>query len=84
MQEDGSNKKFIVSTFNNYKMIDGRIVMHQLAELECILNHFTQHNMHMYETIIVSSIIDRHRNISREVLNIKKYISLIILANIFV
>ena len=33
--------------------------MEQFRELETILRHFTQHNLHMDETIIVSSIIDK-------------------------
>lgn len=42
-----TSKKFIVSRFNNYKIVDGRSIMEQFYELERILNHFTQHNMHM-------------------------------------
>jgi len=57
MKEDATNKKFLVSNFNTFKMVDERLVMEQFCELERILNHFTQHNLHMDETIIVSSII---------------------------
>ena len=59
MQEDATSKKFLVSRFNNYKMIDGKSIMDQMHEIEHILNNFKQHNMHMDETIIVSSIIDK-------------------------
>src|ERR1044072_9035722 len=59
MQEDSTSKKFLVSQFNNYKMVDSISVMEQLYELERILNNYKQHNMHMDETIIVSSIIDK-------------------------
>ena len=59
MQEDATSKKFIVSRFNNYKMNDSRPVMEQFHELERILNNFTQHKMHMDESIVVSNIIDK-------------------------
>ncbi|KAL1299925.1 hypothetical protein AAHE18_18G143200 [Arachis hypogaea] len=59
MAEDATSKKFLVTRFNNYKMVDGRSVMEQLHEIERILNNFKQHNMHMDDTIIVSSIIDK-------------------------
>ena len=59
MQEDATSKKFLVTRFNNYKMVDGKSIMEQMHEIENILSHFKQHNMHMDETIIVSSIIDK-------------------------
>jgi hypothetical protein len=59
MAEDASSKKFLVSRFNNYKMIDGRPVMEQLYELERILNNFKSHNMNMDDCIAVFSIIDK-------------------------
>ncbi|XP_039140459.1 uncharacterized protein LOC120277669 [Dioscorea cayenensis subsp. rotundata] len=59
MQEDATSKKFLVSRFNNFKMIDGKSIMEQMHEIEHILNNFKQHNMHMDESIIVSSIIDK-------------------------
>ncbi|GAU30034.1 hypothetical protein TSUD_161200 [Trifolium subterraneum] len=59
MIEDATSKKFLVSQFNNYRMIDDRSVMEQMNELERILNNYKQHNMNMDETIIVSSIIDK-------------------------
>src|SRR6516165_6527047 len=59
MQEDATSKKFLVSKFNNYKMVDNRPVLEQFHEIEKILNHYTQHKMHMDQKIIVSSIIDK-------------------------
>src|ERR1044072_4303672 len=59
MQEDATSKKFLVSQFNNYKVVDSISVMEQLYEFERILNNYKQHNMHMDEIIIVSSIIDK-------------------------
>ncbi|GKB71828.1 hypothetical protein Tco_0933240 [Tanacetum coccineum] len=59
MAKDGSSKKFLVSNFANYKMIDSRPVMEQYNELLGILGRFTQHKMNMDEAIQVSCIIDQ-------------------------
>jgi hypothetical protein len=40
-------------------MVDSISVMEQLYELERILNNYKQHSIHLDETIIVSSIIDK-------------------------
>ncbi|GJW62351.1 zinc finger, CCHC-type containing protein [Tanacetum coccineum] len=57
--EDATSKKFIVSKFNSYKMVDSRPIMDQMYELEHILSMFTQNNMNMDESIQVASIIDK-------------------------
>ncbi|KAJ9536784.1 hypothetical protein OSB04_un000008 [Centaurea solstitialis] len=57
--EDATSKKFIVSKFNSYKMVDSRPIMDQMYEIEHILSMFTQHNMNMDESIQVASIIDK-------------------------
>ncbi|KAD2393511.1 hypothetical protein E3N88_40488 [Mikania micrantha] len=59
MAEDSSSKKFLVSNFINYKMVDSRSVMEQYNELLRILGQFSQHDMKMDESIQVSSIIDK-------------------------
>ncbi|GJT42842.1 zinc finger, CCHC-type containing protein [Tanacetum coccineum] len=59
MAEDPSSKKFLVSNFNNYKMVDSRSVMEQYHELLRIIGQFTQHELNMDESICVSSIIDK-------------------------
>nr|GEV19115.1 zinc finger, CCHC-type [Tanacetum cinerariifolium] len=59
MAEDASSKKFPVSNFTNYKMIDSRSVMEQYDELLGILRWFTQHKMNMYEAIHISCINDK-------------------------
>ncbi|GKB70797.1 zinc finger, CCHC-type containing protein, partial [Tanacetum coccineum] len=59
MAEDSSSKKFLVSNFNNYKMVDSRPVMEQYDELLRILGQYTQHGLKMDESIFVSSIIDK-------------------------
>ncbi|KAL0380534.1 UNVERIFIED_CONTAM: hypothetical protein Sangu_0117700, partial [Sesamum angustifolium] len=57
MAEDVSSKKFLVSNFNNYKMVDSSA--EQYNELLHIHGQFTQHNLMMDEEISVSSVIDK-------------------------
>ncbi|GJQ91769.1 zinc finger, CCHC-type containing protein [Tanacetum coccineum] len=59
MAKDSSSKKFLVSNFNNYKMVDSRPVMEQYNELLRIPGQYTQHGLKMDEPISVSSIIDK-------------------------
>ncbi|GKB92753.1 zinc finger, CCHC-type containing protein [Tanacetum coccineum] len=59
MAEDAFSKKFLVSNFNNYKMVDSRPVMEQFNELFRILGQYTQHGLKMNESIFVSSVIDK-------------------------
>ncbi|CAM8956477.1 unnamed protein product [Rhodiola kirilowii] len=59
MQEDALSKKFLMSNFNSYKMVDSRPVMEQFNELTRILGQFTQYGMKMDDAISVSSIIDK-------------------------
>ncbi|GJS86564.1 zinc finger, CCHC-type containing protein [Tanacetum coccineum] len=59
MAVDSSSKKFHVSNFNNYKMVDSRPVMEQYNELLRILRQYTQHGLKMDESISVLSIIDK-------------------------
>ncbi|GJZ23532.1 zinc finger, CCHC-type containing protein [Tanacetum coccineum] len=59
LNEDASSKKFLVSNFNNYKMVDSRPVMEQFNELLRILGQYTQHGLKMDESISVSSVIDK-------------------------
>ncbi|GJT62680.1 zinc finger, CCHC-type containing protein [Tanacetum coccineum] len=56
---DSSSKKFLVSNFNNYKMVDSRSIMEQYNELIRILGQYTQYGLKMDESIYVSSIIDK-------------------------
>ncbi|CAM8920561.1 unnamed protein product [Rhodiola kirilowii] len=59
MAEDASSVKFLVSNFNNYKMVDSRPVMEKFHEIQRILGQFSQRNLKMDEAISVSSIIDK-------------------------
>ncbi|GJS19909.1 hypothetical protein Tco_0448541 [Tanacetum coccineum] len=54
MVEDASSKKFLISNFKNYKMVDSRSVMEQYHELLLILGQFTQHGLKMDESTSVS------------------------------
>nr|GEU58567.1 zinc finger, CCHC-type [Tanacetum cinerariifolium] len=59
MEEDASSKKFLVSNFNNYKMVDSRPVMEQFNEFLRILGQYTQHGLKMDESIYISSVTDK-------------------------
>ncbi|GJU70778.1 zinc finger, CCHC-type containing protein [Tanacetum coccineum] len=59
LNEDASSKKFLVSNFNNYKMVDSRPVMEQFNELLRILGQYTQHGLKMDESVYVLSVIDK-------------------------
>ncbi|CAM8997570.1 unnamed protein product [Rhodiola kirilowii] len=81
---DASSVKFLVSNFNNYKMVDSRPVMEQFHEIQRILGHFSQQNLKMDEAISVSSIIDKlppaWKDFQRSLKHKKKEISLVELA----
>jgi len=81
MTEDASSKNFPVNQFNNYKMVERRSVLDQLHEIQRILSHFKQHKMHMDETIIVSSIVDKLPPLRKTLKYKKEEISLEKLAN---
>ncbi|KAK3037315.1 hypothetical protein RJ639_032077 [Escallonia herrerae] len=57
--EDATSKRFIVSKFFDYKMVDGRSVMEQLNEIKSILDRYSQHKLALDEFIVVISIIDK-------------------------
>nr|GEX95604.1 zinc finger, CCHC-type [Tanacetum cinerariifolium] len=59
MANDASRKKFLVTNFNNYKMVDSRHVMEQFNELLRILGQYTQHGLKMDESVYVSRVIDK-------------------------
>nr|GEX50386.1 zinc finger, CCHC-type [Tanacetum cinerariifolium] len=56
MAEDSSSKKFLVSNFNNYKMVDSRPVMEQYNDF---IGKYIQHGLKMDESVSDSSIIDK-------------------------
>ncbi|KAL3513934.1 hypothetical protein ACH5RR_026651 [Cinchona calisaya] len=85
MKEDATSKKFLVSHFFNFKMIDGKSIMEHLSKIDRILNNFKQHNLNMDESIIVSSVIDKlppsWSNVKRNLEDKKEELSLEDLAN---
>ena len=58
MSEDASSMNFLVSHFNNYKMVEEHFVLDQLHEIQHILSHFKQHNMQITDSIIVTFVMD--------------------------
>nr|GEX92334.1 zinc finger, CCHC-type [Tanacetum cinerariifolium] len=59
MAGDSSSKKFLASNFNNYKMVDSRLVMEQYNELLRIHRQYTQHGLKMDKSIFALSINDK-------------------------
>ena len=59
MVEDASSKKFLVSNFNSYKMVENRLVIDQFHELQRMHANMKLHKIEMDEAFIVSSIIDK-------------------------
>ncbi|XP_023772800.1 uncharacterized protein LOC111921449 [Lactuca sativa] len=59
MVEDASGKKFMVSNFMVYKMVDTKPLMEQFQEMLRILRQFVQHNLKIDEAIYVVVIIDK-------------------------
>ncbi|KAK3017688.1 hypothetical protein RJ639_004055 [Escallonia herrerae] len=57
--EDATSKRFIVSKFFDYKMVDGRSVMEQFNVIKSILDRYSQHKLALDEFIVVTSIIDK-------------------------
>ena len=57
--EDSSIKKFLVSDFLNYKMVDSRSVMDQYNELLRNFGQFTLYKMNMDGCIALSSVIEK-------------------------
>nr|GEU85744.1 zinc finger, CCHC-type [Tanacetum cinerariifolium] len=59
MAKDASSKKFLVSNFNNYKIVYSRPVMEQFNELLRIVGQYIQHGLKMDESIFVYSVFDK-------------------------
>ncbi|XP_023730876.1 uncharacterized protein LOC111878589 [Lactuca sativa] len=57
--KNASSKKFLVSDFNKFKMVDLRCVTEQQNELLGIYDQFKLHNKNIDESIAVSSVIDK-------------------------
>ena len=59
MVEDTSSKKFLVSKYNSYKMVDNRLIIDQFHELQKIHANIKLHDINLDEIFIVSNIIDK-------------------------
>nr|GMC51161.1 uncharacterized protein LOC109168281 [Ipomoea batatas] len=59
ISEDASSKKFLVSEFNEFRMVDNRSVMEQFHEIVRILGQIRHHGMNMDDSIAIASIIDK-------------------------
>nr|GLL16811.1 uncharacterized protein LOC109191863 [Ipomoea trifida] len=57
--EDASSKKFLVSEFNEFKMVDSRPVMEQFHEIIILLGLIRQHGMNMDDSIAIAGIINK-------------------------
>lgn len=58
LTEDATSKKFLVSNFMRFNMVDNKPIMEQLHEIQHILSQFQQKDMNVDESIVVSSIIE--------------------------
>nr|GMC69411.1 uncharacterized protein LOC109152108 [Ipomoea batatas] len=59
ISEDASSKKFQVSEFNEFKMVDSRPVMEQFHEIIRLLGLIRKHGMNMDDSISIAGIIDK-------------------------
>ena len=59
LTEDATSKKFLVSHFMKYSMVNNKPVMDQFHEIQHILSQFKQQKMNMDDSIVVSSIIEK-------------------------
>ncbi|GJU37925.1 zinc finger, CCHC-type containing protein [Tanacetum coccineum] len=67
MAEDASSKKFLVSNFTNYKMIDSKLVMEQYNELLSILRRVQDSDKPKRNNIVGPSVVNmvEHNNSSK-------------------
>ena len=57
--KDAGTKKFIVSRFLDYKMLDSKIVISQVQELQLILHEIHVEDMTLSESFQVATIIEK-------------------------
>ena len=57
--EDAGAKKFVVGRFLDYKMVDSKIVVSQVQELQVILHEIHAEGMMLSETFQVAAIIEK-------------------------
>ena len=54
MSEDATSKKLLVSSFNDYKIVDSRPIMDQFHEIHRIYSNLKHHEINMDEVFLVS------------------------------
>ena len=59
LMKDETSKKFLVSHFMKYSMVDNKPIMDQFHEVQHIFSQFKQQKMNMDDSIVVSSIIEK-------------------------
>jgi LTR polyprotein gag-polypeptide-like protein len=59
MAENASSKKFFVSNFNSYKMVQNRPIIDQFHELQIMHVNLRLYKIEIDEVFLVSSIIDK-------------------------
>nr|GMC80154.1 uncharacterized protein LOC109168281 [Ipomoea batatas]GMC89618.1 uncharacterized protein LOC109168281 [Ipomoea batatas] len=59
ISEDASSKKFQVSEFNEFQMVDSRPIMEQFHEIIRLLGLIRKHGMNMDDSISIAGIIDK-------------------------
>ena len=59
MAEDATCKKFFISSFNDYKIVDSRPILDQFHEMQRKYSNFKHHNINMDEVFVVTSINDK-------------------------
>ena len=56
---DASLKKFVISRFMEFKMIDSKVVMSQVQKLQIILHEIHEGKMVLSESFQVATIIEK-------------------------
>ncbi|KAL5566324.1 hypothetical protein UlMin_029488 [Ulmus minor] len=71
--EDAGSKKFVVSRFLDYKMVDSKSVISQVQEIQVILHEIHAKGMNLSETFQVAAIIEKLPPAWKDFKNYLKY-----------
>ena len=71
--EDAGLKKFVVGKFLDYKMLDSKIVINQVQDLQVILHDIHAEGMSLSESFQVAAIIEKLPPLWKEFKNYLKY-----------
>ena len=61
--KDARSKKFLVSSFNDYKFVDTHPIVDQFHEMQCIYSNLKHHNINMDEVML-----RKHSSIRKRIL----------------